>query len=234
MRKFLLFFIACFICSAATAQYNFYRLSIGAGAGVSKAFGDLEKNYIRPTGLVSFDYNLTPFSSLSAEIQKGMLSGGDSVNTSIDLHKRFFKNSYTSLVLSGKVQLGEFVEFERSNPVYALRGFYIGTGVGVINSKMAEISRSKLREDGSRYVFPGDDRGMELMVPVNTGISFNFVDKWGFTKFVLQFNYQMNMVFGESLDGYNDPPTIFKNNHKDFYSFTSIRFRYSFGPEGLY
>ena len=198
------------------------------------AFGDLKKNFIRPTGLITFDYNLTPLSSVGLEIQKGFLSGGDSVDVSIDQHLRFYKNSFTSVILGGKVQLGQFIDFESSNLLYAIRGFYVGTGIGMMNSSMTEINRSKVNPDGSNYVFPGVDKGSDLFVPINTGISFNIVDQWRFTKFSFNINYQMNMVFGESLDGYNDPPAKFKNMHGDFYGVATVGFRYFFGTEGLY
>lgn len=229
-----MFFITCFSCSIASAQYNYYRLSVGGGAGAAMAFGDLKKNFIRPTGLITFDYNLTPFSSVGLEIQKGFLSGGDSVDVSIDQHLRFYKNSFTSVILGGKVQLGQFIDFESSNLLYAIRGFYVGTGIGMMNSSMTEINRSKVNPDGSNYVFPGVDKGSDLFVPINTGISFNIVDQWRFTKFSFNINYQMNMVFGESLDGYNDPPAKFKNMHGDFYGVATVGFRYFFGTEGLY
>lgn len=203
------------------------------------AYGDLKKNFISPAGVITFDYNFTPFASAGLEIQKGFLRGGDSVDLSIDIHRRFFKNSFTAFTLGGKVQLGQFVDFESSNLLYALRGFYIGSGIGMINSTMSEIHRTKTTIDPntgtiSKYTFPGKDSGSDLFIPINTGISFNVVDKWRFTKFSFHLNYQMNMVLGESLDGYDDPPSIFKNKHGDFYGITSVGIKYYFGPEGLY
>ncbi|MBC7915944.1 MAG: hypothetical protein H7Y07_17680 [Pyrinomonadaceae bacterium] len=229
MKRLLLFFIGCLFSTLVSAQYNHYRLSVGGGLGVARAFGDLEKNFIRPAIYGTYDYNFTPFVSVGLEIQKGYLKGGDSINLEIDAHQRFFKSSYLAATVSGKVQLGQFIDFERSNLLYAIRGFYIGTGIGLLNSKMQDIKRTK----GS-YTFPGKDSGMDFMIPINTGISFNFIDKWGFTKFKLGFNYQLNMVLGENLDGYNDPPTVFKNQHGDFYGVTSISFKYCYGPEGLH
>jgi hypothetical protein len=212
-------------------------LSVGAGAGAAMAFGDLPKNYIRPVGLVTFDYHLTPHASLGVEIQKGFLKGGDSVNTTIDFHHRFYKNSYSALILNGKIELAQLVDIRRGDNLYALRGFYIGTGIGVVNSKMTEIKRTKWQGEGAdryEYTFPGADKGIDLLVPVNTGISFNFEDKWGYRKYALNFNYQLNMVLGEKIDGYDDPPSIFKNKHGDYLGVMSVGFKMFFGPEGIY
>jgi hypothetical protein len=217
----------------ASAQYNFYKLSAGAGAGAAMAFGDLTKNYIRPVGLAYFDYHPTPHSSIGLEIQKGYLSGGDSVDINIDKDHRFYKNSYSALSINGKVELAQFIDLRRGDLLYPLRGFYIGTGIGIINSKMTEIKRTTPDKNGI-YTFPGDEKGMDLLVPINTGINFNFEDKWGYTKFALKINYQLNMVLGEKIDGYDDPPQIFKNKHGDFYGVTSIGFKFFFGPEGVY
>jgi hypothetical protein len=242
LKKFVLILISCFSCIFASAQYNFYKLSVGAGAGAGMAFGDLPKNFIRPAGVINFDYHFTPHSSLGLELQKGFLSGGDSVDTDIDIHHRFYKNSFSALSLNGKIELAQFVDLRRGDLLYAVRGFYIGTGIGVINSKMTEIKRTKLQDEVQAngeikkvpYTFPGVSRGMDLLVPINTGINFHFEDKWGFTKYALNFNYQMNMVLGEKIDGYDDPPSIFKNKHGDYYGVATIGFKFFFGPEGLY
>ena len=206
------------------------------------AYGDLPKNFIRPAGLLTFDYHFTPYSSAGLEIQKGFLKGGDRENTSIDIHHRFYKNSYIAAILNGKIELAELVDLRRGDLLYPVRGFYIGTGIGAIYSKMTDINRTKIQDqiqaDGSikkvPYTFPGADKGIDLLVPVNTGISFNFEDKWGYRKYALNFNYQLNMVLGEKIDGYDDPPSIFKNKHGDYLGVMSVGFKMFFGPEGIY
>jgi hypothetical protein len=72
------------------------------------------------------------------------------------------------------------------------------------------------------------------MIPVSTGINFNVLDRWGYTRYIFSLNYQMNVTFGEGLDGYNDPAAKFKNSYPDFYSFASVGVKVCFGPEGLY
>lgn len=234
LKKFLLFTVGCLICSVASAQFNYYRLSLGLGAGTTQAYADVNKVVQKPTLIGSVDYNLTPFSSVGLEVQKGSISGGDKV---LDPHLRYFNNSYMAIILGGKVQLGQFVDFESSGVLNALKGFYIGTGIGMVKNKMADIVRQKPDlsnpENPGVYVFPGMDSSTDLMLPINTGISFAIMDQWRFTKYIFGINYQFNPMFGEGIDGYNDPPAKFRNG-RDYYGVASFSIKYCFGPEGLY
>jgi len=206
----------------SSAQYNFYRFSVGVGGGVTKCFGDIE-TYQRfsPSSNFTLDYFFTPFVSAGLEIQKGTISAGDSIR---DTHKRFFKNSYTSITAGGKIQLGQIVNTDFSNFLYAVRGLYVGTGVGIIKNNQVEIMRHR----------PGDDKSMEIVIPANIGFNFNFNDRWGYIRFIASLNHQFNVTLGEGLDGYNDPPKDFKNRNPDMYGYTTIGIKYLFGLEGLY
>ena len=195
---------------------------------MTQALADLQKINPKPTLTFSADYHITPFSFAGIEVQKGNISGGDKAN---DPHLRFFNNSYMAVMVNGRTQLGQFVDFESSNLLYAIRGFYIGAGIGIINNKMADIVRT---QPGTGRINPGLDKATNLLLPINTGISFNIVDKWRFTKFIFSVNYQSNMLFGEDIDGYNDPKSQGFKNGRDFLGVASVGIRYCFGPEGLY
>jgi hypothetical protein len=196
---------------------------------MTQALADVQKIVPKPTLIVSADYHITPFSFAGIEIQKGNISGGDKKD---DPHLRFFNNSYLAVVLNGKTQLGQFIDFESSNFLYAIRGFYIGGGFGYIKNNMVDIVRFK-PNTSPPYEFPGKDNRANFFLPINTGISFNVIDKWRFTKFIFSINYQSNIMLGEDIDGYNDPKSKFKNG-RDFWGVASVGVRYCFGPEGLY
>ncbi|WP_256009589.1 hypothetical protein [Desertivirga xinjiangensis] len=227
MKIYLLIIIGCLFALNVSGQYNYYRLSAGVGLGVNTAFTDLEKTRYNQSIIGNLDYNLTPFVSAGLEVQKGTLSGGDK---ELDPHGRFFKNSYMAFTVNGKAQLGQFVDFESSNFLYAVRGLYVGTGVGIIQNKMTDNVRQ--RADG--HIFTGDDKSSNIAIPINTGINFNILDRWGYTRYILNLNYQMNVTIGEGLDGYNDSAAKFKNQYPDFYSVFSAGIKICFGPEGLY
>ena len=231
MKRIILFFIGLIYFSSASAQFNYYRLSVGGGAGVSVQFADLQKKLPRPVFFGNADYHITPFFSAGIEFQKGTLSGGSKTDKSKDEHLRYFSNSYTAIIVGGRVQLGQFVDFESSNLLYAIRGFYVSTGIGLINNNIVDIVKI---QPGTGRLNPLAKPGSELFIPINTGISFNIVDSFRYTKFIISANYQINSVFGEGLDGYNDPQSTFKNNGHDFFGVVSVGVKYCFGPEGLY
>jgi hypothetical protein len=211
----------------AAAQSNFYKLGIGGGFGVTQSFADLAKHDYGLAAYGAFDYYLTPFISLGAEGQMGEVNGGD-INT--DPNYRQFINRYKAFTLNGKLSMGALIDYERSGFSNAIKGLYVGAGVGVIMNKMRFVVREK-PTDG--YVFPGSDSSKDLVVPLNLGINFNFMDRSGYYRYGLNFNYQSNITLGEGLDGYNDSPLKFKNGNPDIYTYFSVGLKYYLGPMGL-
>jgi len=232
LKKVLLLITCCFFVAKSYSQYNYYRLSGGLNLGANTAFADLQKKRPAQTITASLDYHLTPFMSVGLEYQNGTLAGGDSVLNGADVHRRYFKNKYSSFTVGGKIQLGQLVDFESSNILYAIRGLYGGLGVGIIKNKMDPIVRI---QPVTNYKFPGDDSSTNIVIPINTGINFNILDRWGYTRFIFNLNYQLNVTIGEGLDGYNDA-----SNGKawssipDMYGVASAGIKICFGPEGLY
>lgn len=228
LKKLLMLFITTLAVNSAFAQINFSRYSIGGGVGVTQSFSDLQKIGMAQSFLFNTDYYFTPYITAGIEGQFGTIKGGDKLT---DAHLRQFQNGYMSVLLNGKVQFGEFINYENSSFLYHIKGVYLGTGVGFIKNKMTKIERVK--QDGSNYIFPGADQSNNLQVPLNFGINFTFNDSWGQTRYIVNAGVQMNLTIGEGLDGYNDPSSIFKNNSPDMYSFTSVGVKYCFGPEGI-
>lgn len=228
LKKWGLVFLGVFMCSASQAQINFSRYSIGGGVGITQSFSDLQKIGTAQSFLFNADYYFTPYITVGLEGQYGTIKGGDKAT---DAHLRQFQNGYMSILLNGRLQIGEFINYERSEFLYNIRGLYFGTGIGLIQNKMTAIERVK--QDGSNYVFPGTDQSKNLQVPVNFGINFSFYDGWGETRYIVSAGYQMNLTIGEGMDGYNDPSSIFRNNSPDMYSFASVGVKYCFGPEGI-
>ena len=234
MKKILLIVIGCLLFAKGYSQYNYYRLSGGLNVGGNTAFADLKDKPMSQTIALSFDYNLTPFMSVGLEYQTGNLKGG---NKETDAHRRYFSNNYTAFSVGGKLQLGQVVDFESNNILYAIRGLYSGIGVGIIKNKMKDVVR--YQPPTYTYQFPGDDKSTNIIIPVNTGINFNLLDRWGYTRYIFNINYQLNVTIGEGLDGYNDA-SLNKGGSKawsnipDMYGVASVGIKVCFGPEGLY
>lgn len=230
LKKRYLALILVFFTVSAFGQSNFYRLSLGASAGGNYTFADV-KGKPAYGGAVNLDYHFTPFITAGLEAQMGLLKGGDRNKD----HLKEFTNAYQAFMVNAKFRAGEFTDFYYSDFLNYTKGFYLGTGVGMIKNNMNEIVRSKINPDGTPYTFPGKDVSSGLIVPINVGIDFYFPDGWGDIRYIFNINYQANWTFGEGLDGYDDTQTIRRNigSAPDIYNFLSIGFKYTFGPKGL-
>lgn len=214
-------------CLSTSAQSNFYKMTIGAGAGITQSFADLAKHDFGLAGYGTFDYNFTPFLSLGLEGQMGEINGGDFYT---DANNRQFINRYKAFTLNGKVSLGAVIDYRRTGFSNVIKGLYIGAGAGIVMNKMRFIVREK-PDDG--YIFPGYDSSKDILVPLNIGINFNISDKNGYYRYGININYQSNIVIGEGLDGYDDSPIKFENGNPDIYNYFSIGLKYHFGSIGL-
>ncbi|WP_316810457.1 outer membrane beta-barrel protein [Pedobacter heparinus] len=227
MKTILTLLLPVLLYVNAAAQSNFYKLGIGGGFGVTQSFADLAKHDFGTAGYGSFDYYFTPFVSFGAEGQMGEVNGGD-VNE--DPNRRQFINSYKAFSLNARLYLGAIIDYRRTGFTNAIKGLYAGAGAGVIMNKMKFVVREK-PDDG--YIFPGSDSSKDLLVPLNAGITFNFPDRSGYTRYGFNLNYQANITLGEGLDGYNDSPIKFKSGKPDVYTYISVGLKYYFGPMGL-
>lgn len=205
-------------------DYNYQEYSVGGGGSINRAYVDVAQQKSRRTFNLNVNYNYSPFVTVGADLQFGKLAGGDQVNNA---HLREFINTYTAFVLQGDLQAGEIIDYDNSLFLDALKNFYAGTGIGAIRNKMTFIER--IKPDGSGYVFPGKDKSINLLIPLRFGYEFKIYNDYGEPQFRLNFGYQMNVTFGEGLDGYNDPPTKFKNNALDMYSQISVGVKVGFG-----
>lgn len=229
-KRYLALFLIFFTITAF-GQSNFYKLSGGIGGGGTYTFTDVKKGSFGYGAYGALDYHFTPFITGGLELQMGLAKGG---NKDTDPYNREFTNAFKAVALNFKFRAGEFTDFYYSDFLNYTKGFYLGTGLGFVQSHMNSIVRYKARDDGSTYTFPGDDKGSSVMVPVNLGIDFYFPDSWGDIRYIFNVNYQTNFVFADNFDGYNDPKNQgFKNVSPDMYNFLSIGIKYTFGPKGI-
>lgn len=224
LKKRYLALVLVFFTVTAFGQSNFYRLSLGGGAGATMPFSDITKPSIALGFVGNLDYHFTPFITAGLEVQKGTLKAGP------DDHERYFTNSYLAYSANVKVRAGEFTDFYYSSFLNYTKGFYLGTGFGMINNSV-----TNLKEKSTGHQFSLADDKPNYVLPINVGIDFYFPDGWGDIRYILNINYQANWTFGEGLDGYDDTKTIRKNvgSAPDIYNFLSVGFKYTFGPKGL-
>ncbi|GGI23243.1 hypothetical protein GCM10008119_06690 [Pedobacter mendelii] len=217
----------------SNAQSNYFKWSYGFGAGANYSKTDVVKGNWGHTISGNIDYNFTPFITGGLEGQYGMVQGGDIYT---DPNNRQFVNKYTGINANVKFMLGEFTNYNKTNFLYKIRGLYAGIGIGAINNNITDIVRIKpsFAYDAGYGPFPGEDKSVNLWVPINLGINFYMNDGWGYVRYVININAQSNFTFGEGLDGYNDPETRFKNYDPDTYNVYSIGFKYYFGNIKVY
>ena len=217
---FLAFSISVF------AQSNFYKLSIGGGAGFTRSYTDLpEHNYGRAF-YGTADFFFTPFASLGLEFQDGNVKGGQNNMNGLG---NSFNNSYRSLSVNGKLYLGAVVDYKHSKLFDYLKGLYVGAGVGAIQNRVFDLQRTSSDEPEQVY----RPSSKEAFIPLNLGLNYYIHDKYGQYRYVLNVNYQGNITMGEGLDGYDSSTIRFKNGNPDVFTYLTLGFKYKFGPIGI-
>jgi hypothetical protein len=231
LKKFLLLVFVLLSVKFARAQsgYNYPEFAVGAGASYVRALADLRQQKNNMAFHVDFTYNYSPYIPITAEFQFGKLSGGDRLT---DKDTREFENSYKALILHGDFEMGEAIDYSNSTVLNVLKGFYIGSGVGLISNNMTKIYRYSAIDP--TYMFPGTNSSINLLIPIRFGYEIKFFNDYDEPSFSVNLGYTHNVTIGEGLDGYADPQIIFKNNAPDQYSQIVIGFKYHFGDITAY
>lgn len=225
MKKQLLFFsLVITAISAKSQSYNYNLFGIGANVSSVFSYTDLATGKNTNAFNVTGYYNYTPYIPIGLEFQMGKLSGG---GRNTDTHGREFTNSYKALILHADVYLGQLIAYDFSTPLHILKDFYVGSGIGFINNNMTDIARVQA---GTGYVFPGNDKSTNIMVPLRVGYEFRLNNNFGEQVMGINIGYITNFTWGEGLDGYADPSSTFKNNSPDMYSQIVVGVKFNFGP----
>jgi hypothetical protein len=235
LKRFFLLSILIFSAIIAKAQGDFNYMPSGLGFDVSTIRG--YTNVAKQNNTLSFSgfysYYPSPYFPITFELQRGRLWGGSRVT---DEYKREYVNNYTAILLHSDIQLGELVDYEDNDFMNILKNLYFGFGGGFVNSNV-QNQRYNLVADGyaiGTYRFPGKDKSFNPDVNFRLGYEFKFYNQWDEPHFRLHVEYTHHFVFGEGLDGYDDPATHFKNDHVDQYRQITIGLIYNFGTIRAY
>jgi hypothetical protein len=228
--KKIYFLVICLGLSLNSfSQTNFYKFSVGAGAGFTRPYSDLNRSRNSLAVYGTADYYLTPFITLGVEGQAGHIKGGDKDVGS----KRYFNNAYMAGSANVKFHLGAVMDrgFRNTRFQEIINGLYVGTGIGIIRNKVSETYHPV--RVGVRYD-QGRDNTKDAFVPVNFGIDYALKDYHGWDRFLINVNLQGTLTFGEGLDGYDDSPVILHNQYPDAYIFPTVGIKYKFGFVGYH
>lgn len=222
------------IGAKAQAGYNYYQFGISGGASYERGYTNIPKQDHDIGFQGSLIYNYNPYLPIELEIQKGHLSGGG-LTVDKDKFGRQFKNNFMAFYLHADVQLGSFIDYGNDWFLNAVKNFYMGSGVGlVMNNNKVQRTNLILANGPLDYVFPGKDKSINYAIPLRFGYEFKIFDSYDEPGWAVDIGYVHNLVFGEGLDGYNDPPSKFKNNATNQYRQFTVTFKYFFGTTVSY
>jgi hypothetical protein len=231
LKKYFLLFVLILTSVIVKAQgdYNFSPYGIGFGASTIRGYTNVAKQNNTLAGNLNFTYNYSPYLPITLVVEDGRLWGGSRVT---DPSKREYENNYIAFYLHADLQLGQIIDYDENSFNEAIKNVYIGGGFGFVDDNVqnqrTNLNGSAQQPVGS-YTFPGTDKSINLTIPLRLGYEVKFYNEYDEPFIRLDFEYEHNIVFGEGLDGYDDPPSNFKNQHPDQYREISIVLKYDFG-----
>ena len=237
MKKLILLFPFVSFAFAVKAQvgYNYKEFAIGLDISYERGYTNLAKQFDHVGESVNFIYNYTPYIPITAELQFGTLSGGG-LTPDLDKYGRQYTNHYEGLILHGDFGLGEVVDYTESGVMNIVKNIYFGSGAGFIfNSNTVQRTNiydgtNGLPNNGSStYVFPGSNSSINLTIPLRIGYEIKLYNDYEEPYMSINFGYVHNLVFGEGLDGYDDPSNKFKNNATNQYRQIVVGVKFNFG-----
>ena len=233
MKKLILLFLFVLSVASAKAQmgYNYKEFGIGLDVNYERGYTNVNRQLNHIGANINFIYNYSPYIPVAAELQFGTLSGGGLL-PSEDRYGRQYTNHYEAFLVHADFQLGEVIDYSQSEILSILKNFYFGSGGGfVFNSNM--VQRYSIYRppppDPNAYKFPGSDNSINFIVPLRFGYEFKLYNYYNEPYIALDIGYVHNLVFGEGLDGYDDPEAKFKNNATNQYRQIQIGVKFYFG-----
>lgn len=231
MKKFILLFVFAFPAILVKAQegYNYKEFAIGLDLSYERGYTNVQRQDNHISENVNFTYNYSPYIPVTAELQFGTLSGGG-LTPKLDRYGRQYTNQYEAFVVHADFQLGEVIDYSESGVLNILKNIYFGSGVGfVFNNNTVQRTNIIAANGPTDYVFPGSDNSINLIVPLRFGYEFKIYNDFQEPYMAIDLGYVHNMVFGEGLDGYDDPSSKFKNNATNQYRQITIGVKFNFG-----
>jgi hypothetical protein len=209
--------------------YNYKEFGIGLDVFSEIGFTNVQKQYRHFGESLNFVYNYSPYIPVTAELQFGHLSGGG-LTPALDKYGRQYLNNYEGLILHADFQFGEVIDYSQNDLLNILKNFYFGSGGGIIfNSNTVQRTNIYPINGPLTYVFPGSNSSINLTVPLRFGYEFKLYNDYEEPYMTIDLGYTHNLVFGEGLDGYDDPSNKFKNNATNQYAQIVVGIKLNFG-----
>jgi hypothetical protein len=227
LKKLILliaFVLTSFIVEAQQA-YHFDEFGVGLDLSYERGYTNINTQANHISANLNLIYYYGPFASSVAEFQYGTLSGGGST-PNLDPYGRQYVNHYAAFILRTDYQVGGIIGYSTSDFVNFCKNFYGGTGLGFLYNNNT-VQRYSIYDPS--YRFPGTNHSINVDLPLRFGYEFKFYNDFQEPYLAIDLCYAHSLVFGEGLDGYDDPPSKFRNLHVDQYRQIVLGIKLNFG-----
>ncbi|UKJ07661.1 hypothetical protein [Solitalea lacus] len=225
MKNALYLFIFCLFSFNGFAQVKYNIFSVEGFGGISLSFTDASNKNIAPIVGGAFQYNTTPYSFLSADMQGGKLQAG------IEGNLRKFSNSYFSGSVIYNVGLGDLLYTSANTWYRRINDLYFGAGVGAIKSNVKEVQPFNYTTPNGTFTEGYNYKGTDIYFPLQVGVNIKYRTKTNDVPFAINLQYQFNFTLTDLLDGYEGSPN---NSKKDMYSTFWLGIKYYFGSTKVF
>ena len=217
----IIIFLTSFAGSFAQSVNIYSAFSIGAGVGTTTVYDYVlaAQNKYAVNG--TFSYNITPFFTLTGESQFGKFEGGDLTA----FNMKYFYSTYAAATLHADLQLGELIDYGRSDFLYGLKDAYFGSGFGLLENSITYVQPIS---PNSNTLYNTVNSSTNFLVPFVLGYDIKIFNDYDEPQIRLDISYTLNAAFGQGIDGYVTAAPV------KFYSYFAVGVKYGFGPGKLY
>jgi hypothetical protein len=225
LKRFVLVILLLISLATAKAQSGdtYSAFSIGVGVGTTAVYDYVLAPQNKYAYSGTLNYNITPFFTLTGEAQVGKFEGGDLTA----FNMKYFRSTYASLLLHADLQLGELIDYSRSDLLYALKDLYFGSGFGFLKNQIDSVQKVFPNSGGTSF-YNTTSGNTNLVIPLIIGYDFKIYNAYDQPQIRLNVSYASNAVFGQGIDGYVTAAPI------KFYGYLSVGVKFGFGYAKLY
>lgn len=210
----------------AFPQFNYHKMSVSLGGGVTVPHTDITDFSSQPVINGAVHYNITPYVAVGIDAEVGKLDG--------NYHNMYeFENKFMALAADARLQMRQFTGEEVSGLPAAFSRLYLGAGLGMVRSN---ATASALGGGDDRWFGPDGESGRseyksaDIIVPVFAGVNIPIMESLDREMLSLFVNYRLNVSFSDELDAVASSGST----ADDHFSTLSIGVRFNFGASEPY
>ncbi len=223
-KTFLLALLINCTAFVAKAQvgYDYSLYDVGASVGFNQFMGESSPNNTRPSVNLNVTFNQTPFVNYVFEVQMGTFAGGDSTqNPGLQM-----KSSFHAFVFRGQLQMGEIMDYSRSQLSNALKNLYVSAGVGFLYNHVTTIAKGAVNDIQGLGIY-SQTHTQEPFLPLRVGYEFKMFNMYQQPSVKFDIGYEYNYIFSDNTDNYT------YGNRKDAFSQFFIGVKFAIGDNVL-